>query len=460
MNAPIIWIVLPGITSIVLWYFRKDERRALLIGLFASLFFILTSAFIQVGKPLIQIGSFTLQISPSITILGRSFTLGNGDLVFTSLLFLILFLFLSMSFVIDVPPIFVPISFLLVSLFLAALSVQPFLYAALLLEICVILSVVLLSSNGKTPGTGVMRFLIFQTLAMPFILASGWVLSAVEANPTEIKLIIQALILLGLGFSFWLGVFPFNSWMSQVAEENSPFLVGFVLLLFNTATLILVIRYLDGFVWLRDNKQIFIVLKVMGMLMTITSAIMLLWEKQVFRTIAYLVSFETGMALLAMSLNRTEGWYAFVLMFLPRILAISLWVVSITYIHQQQINHPGQSDLHTIILTGTVCAIFTIAGLPILPEFVPRVSIFALFSIGDPVSTVWIAVANVIFIAGCLRFILRLMNTNRFSLQSVLSKIELGYFLALNSLLVFLGIAPQVIVKSILNMLQAFQNIK
>ncbi len=95
------------------------------------------------------------------------------------------------------------------------------------MEICVILSVIMVSHNGGSPTNGVMRFLIFQSLAMPFMLASGWVLSAVEANPTETKLVFQALILLGLGFSFWMGVFPFNSWMTQIAGEKPPFLVGF-----------------------------------------------------------------------------------------------------------------------------------------------------------------------------------------------------------------------------------------
>lgn len=462
MNAPIIWIGLPGITAVFLWFFQKNERRILFIGIGASLFFILTASLLSIGKPLVRLGGMVLQISPSISLLGRSFTLGNGDLVYVSLIFIILFLFISMSFVIDIPVRFVPIGFMLTSLSLAALSVQPFLYAALLLEICVILSVILLSSYGVIPTNGVMRFLIFQTLAMPFMLASGWVLSAVEANPTETKLIFQALILLGLGFSFWLGVFPFNSWMAQIAEEKPPFLVGFILLLFNTATLILVIRYLDGFVWLRDDARIFSVLRFMGILMMVSSAIMFLLEKKAARTIAYLVSFETGLSIISLSLNQTAGWNAFVLMFLPRILAISLWAALLSYIQQfmaQQSDSEIQ-NMHPIILIGFGLAAFSIAGMPILPGFVSRVSIYSHLANTDFPGLIWVCIGNLLFILAFIRFLINIYNDYPFGQNSITSKLEKGYFFFFCAVILVNGIVPQFFLRSIMAMLQAFPNIK
>jgi phosphoglycerol transferase MdoB-like AlkP superfamily enzyme len=171
------------------------------------------------------------------------------------------------------------------------------------------------------------RYSLFgvQSLAMPFMLASGWVLSAVEANPTETRLIIQSLILIGLvspsGLEFFLSTLD-----AQLSAEKPPFIVGFVLLLFNTATLILVIRYLDGFVWLRDDARIFIVLRFMGIVMLSSSALQFLVEKNIFKTTAFIVSYETGLSLIALSLNQVNGWNSFVLMFIPRILSIVLWV--------------------------------------------------------------------------------------------------------------------------------------
>lgn len=462
MSAPIIWIGLPGLTAIVLWFIRKDERRTLIAGISTSLFFILTSSFVPVGRPIIRLGEFAIQISPSISLLGRSFTLGNGDLVFTSLIFVILFLFVCMAFVIDVPVKFVPIGFLLTSLILAALSVQPFLYAALLLEICVILAVILVSTVGKTPTNGVMRFLIFQSLAMPFMLASGWVLSAVQANPTEVKLVLQALILLGLGFSFWMGIFPFNSWMTQIAGEKPPFETGFILLLFNTATLILIMRYLDGFVWLRDDARIFTVLRLMGVLTVVSSSLFFLLEKNVYRTIAYLISFETGLSLLLLSLNQSVGWNAFVLMFLPRIFAIALWSVLLTFVQQfeQQEESPTDKRLHPIVLVGFSIAAFTIGGLPILPGFVSRISLFSELAKIDFPILIWVCLANIIFIAASLRFITLIYAKYSFDFKNDFSRIEKGYFYTFTIIIMLIGFVPQLFFKLILTMLQAFPNLK
>ncbi len=462
MSAPIIWIGFPGLVAVYLWFTKGHERRTLFTGLGASLFFVITSSLIPIGKPIFQIGETTLQISPTLGLLGRSFTLGNGDHVFVALVFLILFLFLSMSFVVDIPIRFVPIGFLLTSLFLAALSVQPFLYAALFLEICVVLSVVLVSKFGELPSTGAIRFLIFQSLAMPFMLASGWVLSAVEANPTETRLIIQSLILLGLGFSFWLGVFPFNSWMPQLSAEKSPINVGFILLLFNTATLILVIRYLDGFVWLSDDARIFVVLRFMGIVMLVSSSLQYLTEKNIYRTTAFLVSYETGLSLIALSLNQINGWNAFILLFAPRIFSIALWVVLLTYIQQSQ--RPGDSDgmrkIDRWILPGFALSAFTIAGFPLLPGFITRLTIFTNLGKVDLPGLVWISAANAGFIIASIRFILRVRKDHPIGIDSEMNRIEKGYFIFLYLCITLAGLFPQFFLQGFLSMLQAFPNLK
>ena len=66
------------------------------------------------------------------------------------------------------------------------------LFAALFIEMAVLLSVPLVTSIYKPPGKGIIRFLIYQTLAMPFILLSGWLLAGVEASPGNLALAAQS----------------------------------------------------------------------------------------------------------------------------------------------------------------------------------------------------------------------------------------------------------------------------
>jgi formate hydrogenlyase subunit 3/multisubunit Na+/H+ antiporter MnhD subunit len=123
------------------------------------------------------------------------------------------------------------------ALLVGALAVEPFLYAALFIETAVLISVPLLSAPGRKPGKGLIRFLIFQTLGMPFILFSSWLLAGIEANPGDLGLVQQAAILIGLGFSFLLAVFPFYSWIPLLTEESTPYTVGFILWMFPTVTI-------------------------------------------------------------------------------------------------------------------------------------------------------------------------------------------------------------------------------
>jgi NADH-quinone oxidoreductase subunit N len=463
MSAPLIWIGIPGLTSILLWFMRKRERASLISGLAISFFLVILTFFSPIGKPLLKISSFTLQISPSIEILGRKFSFSNGDLIFTAFIFIILFLFLCMSLIIEIPAKFVSLSFLITSIVLASLSVQPFLYAALLLEIAVLLSIMLLANGGELPTVGVIRFLIFQSLAMPIMLAAGWVLSAVEANPSEPTLILQALGLIGLGFAFWLAIFPFNFWMPQLAGEKSPFLVGFVLLLFNSAILILVMRFLDGFVWLRDDTRIFLVLRYLGVLMVASGSLLFLIEMDRKKTLSYLVSFQTGLALLALSINMLTGWNLFIIMFLPRIVSIFTWSASLAYIEEGiSADAVGSNDLRipTFVWAAIWFSGLTIVGFPLTAGFTIQTVLLTSLAKQDLVSFYGLGFSTGLLILGFIRFI-HTLNSQSLSLGFfIMSKTEKAFFIILSGLLFLLGLFPQILLNGFLVMLEAFPNLK
>ncbi|MGZ6347662.1 MAG: hypothetical protein ACXWNC_08885, partial [Anaerolineales bacterium] len=210
MSAPLLWIFLPFILAGILTLLRNQK----VITLIACIFMLLLTlaAWLLPLDTILTIGSWSFKLSSSFNILGRRLVLGTADLSLLALIYGSAVVWVAASSVTQSARRLNSLGLAIVALLVAALAVEPFLYAALLIEMAVLLSVPLLITPGKNPGRGLIRFLIFQTLAMPFILFSGWLLAGIDANPGNLGLVQQAAILIALGFTFLLAIFPFHSW--------------------------------------------------------------------------------------------------------------------------------------------------------------------------------------------------------------------------------------------------------
>ena len=156
----------------------------------------------------------------------------------------------------------VPFGLAFIGLLIAALAVEPFLYSALIIEIAVIVSIPIVANAANPRIKGVSRYLIYFTIGMPFVLLAGWYLAGGEITPVNDEQLIQAALLLGLGFVFWLAVFPFHSWMPLLADETEPIEGFFVLTILPMAVAVLLMKYLNGFAWLRGFGTVFLALRL------------------------------------------------------------------------------------------------------------------------------------------------------------------------------------------------------
>ena len=161
----------------------------------------------------------------------------------------------------------------------------------------------LLSGPDERPGQGVIRFLIYQTLGMPFILLAGWLLAGVEASPGDLSFTIQSTVMLGLGFAFLLAIFPLYNWIPQVMEESPPYVSGFLIWLLPTTAIVFAMSFLDRYAWLRTSVQIVGGLRLTGLVMLVSGAWWSAFERHFGRLMAYTAIAETGFLLLALSLG-------------------------------------------------------------------------------------------------------------------------------------------------------------
>jgi NADH-quinone oxidoreductase subunit N len=355
---------------------------------------------------------------------------------------------------------FIPLGMGIVVLLVASLAVDPFLFAALLVELAVLLSIPLLAPPGSPIGQGVLRFIIFQTLALPFILLAGWSAGGVEANPADEKLLLQAVILLGLGFAFWLAAFPFYTWVSILAEEAQPFVAGFLLTVFPSVSLQLLIDFINNFAWLRDYPNLPMILRLAGTLMIATGGIWALFQQKLPQMLGYGVILENGFSLLALSLHNQVGGQVFAAMFLPRVVSVALWMMAMNLLAEKTtLDLDGISGLvfrFPVTSIALLVAIFSLGGLPLLATFPMREIILENLAGSSFTLVIWTVIGMVSFFMCGFRVLSYLVWPRSVDVGGK-ETIPQTIFLMIGVLSILVcGLFPQWILSGVANLVRAF----
>lgn len=379
MSAPILWIILPAALAIPALLITNRRILTIFGGSLAVLLALL-ALFIPIDQAL-QLGSFAVKIAPDMEILGRRLILTPADGSLLAILYGLVGMWFYGGEVTRTAHRLIPIGLVIVALLVASIAVEPFLYAAILIEIAVLLAVPLLLPLNQAPGPGVMRFLIYQTLGMPFILFAGWLLTGVESSPGDLSLALQSGTILGLGFAFLLAMFPLYIWLPMLADEASPYTLGFLFWVLPTITIIFGMGFLDRYSWLRTSAQLSQTLSLGGLVMVVTGGLWSAFQTHLSRQMAYAVIAETGFSLLAFSLSPEKAVDAVFLLIIPRSLALLVWAMSLTQLKEQVkvlrfSAVQGLARKHPITTAGLILAHFSIAGFPLLAGFPIRLALW------------------------------------------------------------------------------------
>ena len=112
MNAPVIWILIPGLAAVLLYGFNRWHRIVHISAVFISLLLAATAWQLEIGEP-ISLGwwpaSPTITITPSVHFLGRDFVLNNGARPALMLIYLGVAFWLAGGLAAGIRGLFVPI---------------------------------------------------------------------------------------------------------------------------------------------------------------------------------------------------------------------------------------------------------------------------------------------------------------------------------------------------------------
>jgi len=401
MNAPTLWIIFP-IGLGVLLLFINNQRFLSLVGGSIAVILAAIAQFVPIEVAL-RVGSLSLRLDSGITILGRSLVIPPTEGSLLALIYGAAALWFFGAEASRTATRLVPLGFMIIALMVASIAVQPFLYAALFIEMAILLAIPMLTSIYRPPGRGVVRFLIYQTLAMPFILLAGWLLAGVEASPGDLALTAQSAAMLGMGFAFLLAIFPLYSWIPLLIEENSPYLVGFLLWILPTITIIFGAGFLDRYSWLRSSPQLILALRYVGLLMVVTGGAFAAFQRHLGRIMAYGSIAETGFSLLALSVDLRLGIPILFLLIPARALGLAVWSLSLTII-KENVETMRFGEARGILRVtplagaGMIVATLSAGAFPLLAGFPSRLALWEGLSRESVGAALWMAVG----IAGLL----------------------------------------------------------
>lgn len=448
MSAPLIWIILPAALAIPAMLVNHQRILTVLGGSLAMLLALL--ALIIPIDQAIQIGNFSLKIAPAIQILGRRLSLIPADGPLLAIFYGLVAMWFFGGEATGTANRLVPFGFMIAALLIASIAVEPFLYAAILIELAILLAVPLLLPLNQAPGPGVMRFLIYQTLGMPFILFAGWFLAGVEASPGDLELAIQSATILGLGFAFLLAVFPLYTWLPMLAEEVSPYILGFLFWVLPTLTIIFGMGFLDRYAWLRTSEQLGQILSLGGLLMVVSGGLFSAFQRQLSRQMAYAVIAETGFSLLALSLPPDKAVETVFLLIIPRSLALLVWAMSLTQM-KEQVNPlrfrfvQGLARLHPITAAGLILANFSVAGFPLLAGFPIRLALWEGLASQSLAAAFWFLIGVLGLLTGATRTLAVLVMAPQGTGWEIRERWGSGIMIGLGVIGLFiLGIYPQI----------------
>jgi NADH:ubiquinone oxidoreductase subunit 4 (subunit M) len=471
MNAPALYLGLPllaALAAYILFPYRPRSAIFLSAVLAAGLAWFATA--VPLDAPLIIL-NYPFSVSASFTLLGRPFSFDP------SLRSALLFLFIGGaamfggSLAAPRNRILVPIGWVVLSLFSASLFVQPFLYAAFFLFLSVLFLSLLLSDTSHPLPRGAVRWISYSALGMMFLLLAGSELSVLENLPTDPTDLQALLVELCLGFGLLISFPPFHFWLPEVVDDSSPYSVSLILSLYLGAVIFLLLRFLDGFSWLRASGETYLILQIGGVGMCLVGALFSVFQNRLGRSVGYLSMCNLGALLLSLSVPGPTGAQTAMVLLAARGFSLLVWGVSFhalrpTHSSDRLEDLRGVAASRPLAFSAALLSGLSLVGAPGLISFPPLWALLQELVSEPPASSLGLILplalffslaAGVISMSRFARPMLQFSVSLPLSLEQ--SRLLRLFLLGSIVLLVALGVFPQLYLPWVARSANAFVNL-
>jgi formate hydrogenlyase subunit 3/multisubunit Na+/H+ antiporter MnhD subunit len=471
MNAPAIFLLAPVLAAIggyIFLPYRSRLTTALCILFALALAF--TASTFPLGASLNILGG-RFPVSNTLSFLGRSFIFNPEARPIIMFLCLGTAALLAGSLAVSRSRILAPVIFIMLSLLFASLFIQPFLYASFFLVLSVVILSLLLSDSSHPSPRGAVRWISYSVLGTLFLLLAGSAISLYTNLPADPSKLEPILIQLCLGFGLLLSFPPFHFWLPDVADDSPPYSVSVVLSLYMGGVVFVLLRFLDGFSWLRESSVIYLVFLFAGSGMCVVGSTLSLVQSRLGRCVGYLSLSNLGVVFIALSIAGPVGVRAGMVLLAVRGLSLVVWGISFHTLRPKQSSDHisdlrGRAFSSPIAFSAALISGLSLVGIPGLYSFPAFWAV--LRSVSDPISpgapTIFPQLAILFSMAagilGMYRFALPMMQIPlAISISSGRGRIFRALLIVSMVFIFLLGIFPQVLGPWVASAAEAFPNL-
>jgi formate hydrogenlyase subunit 3/multisubunit Na+/H+ antiporter MnhD subunit len=461
MSAPLVWILIPAMLSVLMLVLNRWQRLTTVLGTVTAFILALTAWFLPV-KEQFFLGPLTINFTDTWEIFGRRFVLGAADRSSLVILYLAAAFWFGAAYVAHTSRLYVPLGLAIVSMLTAALAVDPFLYAALLVETAVLVSVPFLTPPDSPVGSGIIRYITLLTLGMPFILFAGWMMSGVETDLIDETFLLRASLLLAIGFVLQLGVFPFHSYIPMLGKESHPYAAAFVFTMVPGAITLIVLNVFEFLPWFGVTPNVNTLLRVMGVMMVVFAGLWAAFQKNLGGMLGYAAILEIGFSLVLIGLIagdfESEFLGVFYALLFPRGLGLGLWALALAVLQKRTTSLDfddirGAGRNLPITTSALVLAQFSVAGIPLLASFPIRLPMWNELAQLSPTLTIWALLGCVgLLIGGVRTLAVLVIGSEQREWQVNESRAETAFLVVGTMLLLVWGLFPQWILPFVANL--------
>ena len=397
MSFPLLLMGLPLATAALAYNLRRWLWVQVVLAVGTTLALIVLVQLVKVDEVVVIAGRDVV-LRSSWELLGRSFAFVDTDRPLLAFLFSAALLFFLAAGAVRAPALFLPVGLGLLPLLEATVFVQPFVYAALFLELIAAVAAFMLADREYARTGGALRYLVFVSLGVPFILLAGWQLEVHQVSPDDAMHLARATWMLGIGFLIMLAVAPFHSWMAMVARHSPPLAAAFVLAVVQAVVAFFLMDTLAQFDWLRANGQFFLALRLGGMAMAVVGAVFAFAQRTLGGLMGYSALVDWGATLVALGLGTPDGVAVAALLIMVRVLALVVWGVGaaalVGGLGDDFENLRGRAWDYPFATAAVLVGGLSVAALPVMAGFPGRWALFSILSGAHPAFSLVLIIAG------------------------------------------------------------------